>query len=165
MKKDQERIITLDIYTDGSSKSIGSTRFGGWAFIAVKDGNKVYEAADSEQGATNQRMELMAILKALKYAQGVRLPYERVVLYSDSAYAINCYKQQWYASWLMNGWKTTSNKDVINIDLWNQIIPFFENFWYNFEKIEGHSGVVWNELCDKLAQTEAEKLKKKWRGK
>ena len=164
MRKD-ELVITLDIYTDGSSKKIGSTLFGGWAFIVLQNNIQIYRAANSEQGATNQRMELMAILKALRYAQNVRLPYERVIVYSDSAYAINCYKQQWYANWMMNGWKTAGNKDVVNSDLWNQIIPFFDNFWYNFEKIEGHSGVVWNELCDKLAQEEAEKIKKKWRGK
>lgn len=163
MKKD-EQVITLDIYTDGSSKKIGSTLFGGWAFIVIQDNKEIYRAANSEQGATNQRMELMAILKALDYARSIRRPHERVIIYSDSAYAINCYKQQWYITWVSNGWRNSNNKDVANQDLWIKIIPYFDIFWYNFEKVEGHAGDYWNEECDKEAQQEAENLKIKWRG-
>lgn len=163
MRKD-ELVITLDIYTDGSSKKIGSTLFGGWAFIVLQNNIQIYRAANSEQGATNQRMELTAILKALQYAQSIRRPHERVVIYSDSAYAINCYKQRWYLNWVTNGWQNSNKKDVVNQDLWMKIIPFFDNFWYNFEKVEGHADIYWNEECDKDAQREADNLKRKWRG-
>lgn len=164
MKKINESIINLEIYTDGSSKKIGTALFGGWAFLVLRGGEKIYWAADSEQGATNQRMELTAILKALEYAHENRRPSERVIIYSDSAYAINCYKQQWYLNWINNNWKNSQKKDVANQDLWRQIIPYYDSFWYNFYKVEGHSGIQWNEECDKLAQQEANNLKLKWRG-
>ena len=164
-RRSNEHIIPLDIYTDGSLKKIGSTAFGGWAYIVTQDGKEVCWAAGGENCTTNQRMELKAILEGLKYAKFNRRPNERVTIYSDSAYAINCYRQQWYVNWQSNGWRNANKQSVANQDLWIQIIPFFENFWYDFCKVEGHAGIFWNEECDKHAQYEAEQLKHKWRGK
>ena len=160
----KQGLIPIEIYTDGSSKNIKGTRFGGWAFIVVKDGQEILHVADGENLATNQKMELVAIMNALKYAASVRQPYEHVMIYSDSAYAINCYKNQWYLNWQSNGWRNAKNQDVANKEIWYEIVPFFENPWYAFYKVEGHNGVFWNEKCDKLAQREAERLKLKWRG-
>ena len=164
-RRSKEKIINLEIYTDGSLKKLGrSMTFGGWAFIVVKDSKKIYTAAGDEYGTTNQRMELKAICNALEYASSVRQPNEKVIIYSDSAYAINCYLQEWYVSWLENGWINSSKKPVANQDLWYKIIPYFDNFWYDFKKVDGHSGVFWNEECDKMAQDSAEQLKINWRG-
>ena len=138
--------------------------FGGWAFIVTQDSKEIYYAHDSEYNTTTQRMELTAILKALEYAQKNRKPHEKVIIYSDSAYAINCYLQEWYLKWETNGWLNIKKEEVANKDLWLKIIPFFDNFWYDFRKVKGHSNVIWNEECDKLAQQAAEKLKKNWRG-
>ena len=165
-KRSKEKIINLEVYTDGSLKKVGNTMtFGGWSFIVTKDNEKLFEAAGGECGTTNQRMELEAIRNALKYASSIRRPNEKVVIYSDSAYAINCYLQEWYVNWLANGWMNANKKPVANQDLWYEIIPYFDNFWYNFKKVSGHSGVYWNEECDKLAQTYAEHLRINWRGK
>ena len=164
-RRSKERIINIEIYTDGSLKKQGrSSTFGGWAFIVVQGNTKIYFDSGSEYDTTNQRMELQAISEALKYAQKIRRGSEKVVIYSDSAYAVNCYLQEWYINWLENGWVNSQKKEVANKDLWLEIIPYFDNFWYNFRKVDGHSGVYWNEECDKLAQSEAEKLKLNWRG-
>lgn len=165
-RRSKERIPSLDIYTDGSLKRSGQTmRFGGWAFIATNDNQKIHEAAGSEYGTTNQRMELEAIRQALFYASSHRRPNEKVIIYSDSAYAINCYLNEWYINWQANGWYNSQNKPVANQDLWEDIVPYFDNFWYEFRKVDGHSGNYWNEECDDLAQATAEGLRINWRGK
>ncbi len=162
--RSKEKVIELEVYTDGSCKKINySTTFGGWAFIVIRDGQKIYEAAGSENPSSNQRMELKAILEGLKYAASIRRPNEKVVIYSDSAYAINCYHQDWYIRWLENGWLNINKQPVANMDLWVEIVPYFDNFWYDFRKVKGHSNVFWNEECDKKAQEQAEEKKYQWR--
>lgn len=161
----KEHVLNIEIYTDGSLKKVGiNNTFGGWAFIVVKDSKKIYYDSGSEHGTTNQRMELQAIYEALKYATSIRRNCDKVIIYSDSAYAINCYQQEWYIGWQANGWINSKGQDVANRDLWEKIIPFFDNFWYTFRKVPGHSGVFWNEECDELAQTAADKLKRTWQG-
>lgn len=164
-KHSKERVINLEVYTDGSLKKTGAqSTFGGWAYIVIQDNKKLYFASGNEPNTTNQRMELIAIKEALNYVKTVRRNSEKVIIYSDSAYAINCYLQEWYVNWQANGWRNANKKEVANQDLWREIIPFFDNFWYDFRKVEGHAGNYWNEECDKLAQNEADKLKKTWRG-
>ena len=160
----KERVPKLEIYTDGSCKKLGTVTFGGWAFVVVHDSECLYQAFGAEDMTTNQRMELTAIANALEYAQSVRRHVERVCIYSDSAYAINCFDQEWYVQWLENGWHTSSGKDVANVDLWQKIIPFFDNYWYTFSKVPGHKDCYWNIRVDELAQNEAEKRKVNWRG-
>lgn len=159
-KRSKERIMTLDIYTDGSLKRNGTTTYGGWAFVATRDGSCIKECGGNEANTTNQRMELKAICEALKFASSAREPHERVIIHSDSAYAINCYLEEWYINWEANGWINSTKKPVANQDLWLLIVPYFDNFWYSFEKVEGHSGNFWNEKSDELAQAHAAALKK-----
>ena len=164
-RRSKEHLIGLEIYTDGSLKKVGQTMtFGGWAFIASRDNHLLHRAAGSEYSTTNQRMELQAIAEALKYASTARRKNERVIIYSDSAYAINCYLKEWYITWQNNGWINSNGNPVANQDLWYSIVPYFDNFWYDFKKVSGHSGVYWNEECDELAQSAADGLKKNWRG-
>lgn len=162
--RSKERVLPVEIYTDGSLKKIGNKAFGGWSFIVVKDTKEQFIDSGSENDTTNQRMELTAILKALKYIQEHRKKSEKVILYSDSAYFVNCFLQEWYLKWQSNGWINSTGNDVANKDLWLEIIPFFDNFWYDFRKIEGHSGNYWNERADELAQKQAELSKQNWRG-
>ena len=164
-KRSLSQIAKLEIYTDGSCKKLGSkTTFGGWSFIALRDGVRIYETAGSEYGTTNQRMELLAIRNALEFAQKNRQPNEEVIIYSDSAYAINCYTQEWYTTWQRNGWLNSKGEDVANQDLWIEIIPYFDNFWYHFCKVKGHGTNCWNNLCDNMAQDAAQELKDNFRG-
>lgn len=161
----KQKIIPIEIYTDGSLKKTGqNSTFGGWAFIVTQDAQKIYYNFGNEYNTTNQRMELVAIANALDYAKSIRQENEKVIIYSDSAYAINCYLQEWYINWQVNGWRNANKKEVANQDLWQRIIPYFDNFWYDFRKVKGHANNFWNEECDQLAQSEAERLKKNWRG-
>ena len=164
-RRSKERIVDLEIYTDGSLRRVGKEMtFGAWGFIVVQDGNKIYEASGSEYGTTNQRMELEAIVQALQYIVTIRRPNERVAIYSDSAYAINCYLQEWYVKWQENGWVNSKKENVANRDQWQKIIPYFDNFWYTFDKVPAHSGLYWNEKCDTLVQQATDRLKSTWRG-
>ena len=158
-------LAQLEIYTDGSCKKLGTkSTFGGWSFIALRGGERIYEVAGSEYGTTNQRMELLAIRNALEFAQKNRHPNENVIIYSDSAYAINCYAQEWYVGWQYNGWVNAKGEDVKNQDLWIDIVPYFDNYWYHFQKVQGHGNNYWNNECDRLAQIESQKLKDSFRG-
>lgn len=163
-RRSKEKLITAEVYTDGSLKKLGKSTFGGWAFTVVRDGKEIYTTCGSEADTTNQRMELTAVLEALKYINENRHPNEKVVVYSDSAYIINCYSQDWYITWERNGWVNAQKKDVANRDLWEQIIPYFDNYWYYFTKVPGHAGNYWNEYCDSNAQRMADSLKLRWRG-
>ena len=163
-RRSKEKILPLEIYTDGSLKKRGNQTFGGWSFIAVQDSEQVEARAGSEKDTTNQRMELTAIAEALKYASTARRVNEKIIIHSDSAYAINCYRQGWYHNWMVNGWVNSKGEPVANQDLWYQIIPYFDNFWYEFRKVAGHAGNYWNECCDDLAQAQSEALKQEYRG-
>lgn len=164
-RRSREKIIPLEIYTDGSLKKMGKNlTFGGWAFYAVRDGCNFFHDSGGCAMTTNQRMELQAIYEALLFAQKFRNRSEKVIIYSDSAYAVNCYLQEWYIKWQDNGWLNANKEPVANKDLWMKIVPFFDNFWYTFRKVDGHKGVYWNERCDELAQQEADKQKINWRG-
>lgn len=161
----KQKLIALEIYTDGSLKRIGQLMtFGAWGFVVVQDGKEIYEASGSEYGTTNQRMELEAIVQALQYISTIRRPNEKVMVYSDSAYAINCYLQDWYVKWQENGWVNSKKENVANRDQWQKIIPYFENFWYSFSKVQGHASNYWNNKCDEIVQREADLLKQAWRG-
>lgn len=159
------RVPTIEIYTDGSSKSSGAQRFGGWAFLVVEDNNASYMEHGAEMDATNQQMELMAVAKALEYISQKRRHEEQIIIYSDSAYIVNCYLQHWYENWEQNYWRTSAGKPVANTDLWSRIIPYFKSYWYDFRKVAGHKGIVWNEKCDKAAQFEADYIKHHWEGR
>lgn len=163
-KRSKEHVLPIEIYTDGSLKKFGQKMtFGGWAYVVVQDQKEIYYASDCEENTTNQRMELTAIAEALDYIKQNRRTSEKVIIYSDSAYIINCYLQEWYINWQHNGWKTSNKTDVANQDLWRRIIPYFDNFWYDFRKVAGHAGNYWNEFCDTLAQNESNKLKERRR--
>lgn len=159
-----KKIIPYRIYTDGSSKKIGNQLFGGWSFVVTYDEQVVYKDCGGEIGATNQQMEMTAIANALESIKKHIKPKDEVIIYSDSAYCINCYLQEWWKKWLVNGWVNAKKEPVKNQELWRRIIPHFENPHFLFTKVLGHSGNYFNEMCDDLAQREAEDLKKNWRG-
>ena len=164
-RRSNEQLAKLEIYTDGSCKKFGSKKtFGGWCFIALRGGERIYEYADGEEDTTNQRMELLAIRNALEFANKNRHPSESVIIYSDSAYAINCYQQEWYLNWQQNGWTNAKGEEVKNQDLWADIIPYFDNFWYHFSKVKAHDKNFWNNECDRLAQLRAQTLKENYNG-
>lgn len=141
-----------EIYCDGATSSNGAIDApGGWAYVILKDGLIISQNSGGEKGTTNQRMELTAALKACEEVEALD-GFATVKLYSDSAYLINCYKQNWWKSWRVNGWKNSKKQAVANQDLWEKLIYFFMKApGYDFIKVKGHAGNVCNELVDKMA--------------
>lgn len=132
----------LHVYTDGACS--GTPGPGGWAW-AVR-GHSGVEGYGSHPSTTNQRMEMTAVLEALKALRG-----DKVLIVSDSAYVVNCFKAEWYVRWRANGWRTAGNKPVANQDIWEPLIELGLAYAAKFEHIRGHAGDVMNEYVDKLA--------------
>ena len=139
----------IDLYTDGACS--GNPGVGGYGGILMYRGvEREYSGVDAN--TTNNRMEITAVIEGLKM---LKEPCE-VHIYSDSAYLVNCYIQRWYKGWQQFGWYNSKNEPVKNQDLWEELIPCFENLHYSFIKIKGHSKDRWNDRVDKLAQAAAE---------
>ena len=139
-------------YTDGATSKNGSENApGGWAFVCSPNGIEAIATDwDYVEDATNNICELLAVINACKYAEeNNKLP---AVIYSDSAYIVNCYKQRWFQIWQSNGWRNSKKEPVKNRELWEELIPFFENWDFTFEKVKGHAGIELNEMADKLAR-------------
>ena len=148
----------MNIYTDGSTRGNGTENsYGGWAFVME---NGYYESG-AEANTTNNRMELTAALKALSYMATEHFDKfcNGVTIYTDSAYLYNCWKDNWWKSWLNNDWKNSKKQPVQNQDLWEKLIPFFILDNVTFEKVKGHNGHHFNELADQYATGAADKLK------
>ncbi|MBX6353120.1 MAG: ribonuclease HI [Thermoflavifilum sp.] len=135
----------VDIYTDGACS--GNPGPGGWAAVLIH-GKHVKEISGGERDTTNQRMELRALLEALRC---LKLSCD-VTIYSDSAYLVNCFRQRWYETWRRNGWRNSKGDPVQNRDLWEALLAEAERHRLRFEKVKGHAGVRWNERCDELAR-------------
>lgn len=133
------------VYTDGACS--GNPGPGGWAAILMYNGH-MKELSGGESHTTNQRMEIMAVLEALR---GLKEPC-KVIVHSDSAYVINCFKQKWYVSWQKNGWRNSKGDPVQNRDLWEPLLVEVGRHNVLFEKVKGHAGVEFNERCDVLAR-------------
>ena len=146
-----------EVYTDGATSKNGTKDApGGWAYVIIKEGKIIKSDSGGEKGTTNQRMELTAALRACEVIEEID-SFATVKIYSDSAYLINCYKQNWWKNWRCNGWKNSKKEPVANQDLWEGIIPFFMRApGYDFIKVKGHAGnetvhSYWNDYVDKMA--------------
>ncbi|ACF10994.1 Ribonuclease H [Chlorobaculum parvum NCIB 8327] len=136
---------TITIYTDGACS--GNPGKGGWGALLMY-GNTRKEISGYDPATTNNRMEMMAAIRAL---EALKEPC-RVELYSDSAYLVNAMNQGWLKRWLKNGWKTASKKPVENIDLWQEIVKLTTLHRVTFHKVKGHSDNQYNNRCDELAR-------------
>lgn len=132
------------IYTDGACS--GNPGPGGWAGILLYGGKKK-EISGGEGDTTNNRMELMAAIKALEQ---LKEPC-RVRLHTDSAYLANCMQQGWHVKWAQKGWMR-NGKPVKNRDLWERLIALGEQHQVEYIKVKGHSDDEWNNRCDELAR-------------
>lgn len=142
-----EKII---IYCDGAcSNNQQKENRGGWGAVLLFKG-KVKEISGAERNTTNNRMELLACIKALEAVKNRTLPVE---VFTDSAYLANCLLQKWYRRWQRNGWQTAGKKAVENKDLWLRLLALKEKFpRIAFQKVAGHSNVTLNERADQLAR-------------
>ena len=136
----------VDIYTDGAC--IGNPGPGGWAFIITyKNGHIIKEFSGSENHTTNNRMELTAAIKAIKYFKKKTI----INMYTDSKYLKDGITV-WIKKWKLNSWKTYSKKNVKNSDLWKLLDERVENHKINWVWVQSHNNDILNEKADMLAK-------------
>ncbi len=140
------------IYTDGACS--GNPGAGGWGAVLFYKGSKK-EISGFDPNTTNNQMELTAAIKALNC---LKEPCE-VELYSDSAYLVNAFLEDWVTKWQLNGFKSSNKKPVQNADLWQQIIELNNIHKIKWIKVKGHADNVYNNRCDELATGEISKHK------
>lgn len=153
--------MKFEIYCDGSTRGNGyENSVGAWAWLVHEGENVIHTGYEAEKDTTNQRMELTAAAEALEYVMHeLACPFDKVVVYTDSAYLHNCYVQKWYKNWEANGWKNAKKQPVANQDLWERLVKYFEYPEVEFVKVKGHAGNHYNEIVDTMAQTASQKLK------
>jgi ribonuclease HI len=133
------------LFTDGASK--GNPGKGGWGAVVAGNG-KVVELGGAEGHTTNNRMELMAALRGLQHAKS--LPPGPRILRTDSSYVINGITK-WVHGWQKNGWQTKEKKDVLNKDLWSDLVEAASGQQVAWEYVGGHVGIAGNERVDTIA--------------
>lgn len=132
------------IFSDGASR--GNPGKGGWGAI-IKTGDSVKEVGGFEDETTNNRMEMRALLEALRSIADYQ---GKVTVNTDSSYLING-MTQWVKNWKINNWQTRQNTEVLNRDLWEELDRLSVGKILSFNHIEGHVGIPANERADKIA--------------
>ncbi len=134
----------ITVFTDGACS--GNPGPGGWGWAVAPDGEP--KASGGEQTTTNQRMELYAVLDAIRVLGADGSPVDVV---SDSTYVVNCFRDRWFDGWRRRGWKNSKGQPVANDDLWRPLIDLVEAGDVTFRWVKGHSGDPMNDLVDGLA--------------
>ena len=139
---------TIEIFTDGACS--GNPGAGGWGAI-LRYGTIEKELSGGDNDTTNNRMELTAVIEALK---ALKKECE-ITIYTDSRYVMDGV-QQWLPNWKRNDWRTTNKKSPVkNIDLWQELDSLLGQHKINWRWVKGHNGHPENERVDKLARDEA----------
>lgn len=139
-------LVPTTAYTDGACS--GNPGPGGWAWAVPgpRGASDARWASGAEARTTNQRMEIMAALRALEALDGP------VVVVSDSTYVVNCFKARWWVRWEANGWRNSKREEVANQDLWRPLVAEVRRRGdVRFTWVKGHSGDPLNDLVDRLA--------------
>lgn len=137
---------TVTIFTDGACS--GNPGPGGFGAVIIY-GETRREISDGFKLTTNNRMEILAVIEALKI---LRQPCN-VNLYSDSKYVVDAIKKGWLIKWQKNNWLRNKSQPVSNIDLWQNLLPLLQFHNVNFIWVKGHNDNQENERCDYLARS------------
>ena len=137
----------IKIYTDGSC--LENPGNGGWAAIINSDGN-IKKISGNEKNTTNNRMELMATISALKEISS----NEDIEIYTDSQY-VKLGITEWINNWLKNNWQTSKKEDVKNKDLWLELYNLDKSLNVKWNWVKAHAGNPLNEEVDLLAKKAA----------
>ena len=137
------RIEPVRIYTDGACK--GNPGPGGWGALLLYRGHEK-EIYGSDPVTTNNRMELRAVIEALRMLKGP----SRVEIYTDSSY-VQQGMSSWLGKWKAQGWKTADRKAVKNEDLWRELDELARAHQVSWNWVRGHAGHPENERADRLA--------------
>jgi len=150
----------LRIYTDGGCS--GNPGPGGWAYVMVM---KTFQSAQiismdkgAERETTNNKMELTAIIRALRALKAMTDVPGKAAVFTDSQYAQKGITE-WIHTWKRNSWKTSGKKPVKNRDLWEELDELASQFSVKWEWVKGHAGNEYNELCDTMTQEAIAEIK------
>ena len=143
---------TITIYTDGACS--GNPGPGGWGAILEWQGHQK-ELSGGEAQTTNNRMELTAVLTALSLLKEPCI----VELYSDSKYVVDAIDKGWLYGWQKKGWIKADKKPVLNVDLWQQLLPLLARHNVRLHWVKGHAENEKNNRCDQLAVAESKKFR------
>ena len=141
----------IEIFTDGACK--GNPGPGGWCAILRYNGVEKM-ISGGEKDTTNNRMELSAVLFALK---ALKEPCH-ITLQSDSKYVLDSLSKGWVYGWQKKGWKKSDGKPALNVDLWQPLLTEIAKHEMEYVWIKGHAGHPENERCDAQAVIESEKF-------
>ena len=145
MSAPREHIV---VFTDGAAS--GNPGPGGWGAVIVTPDGHLTELGGGAPHTTNNRMELMAAIAALQHVAPDRA---RVAIYTDSSYVINGITQ-WVWGWQRRGWKTSEGSDVLNRELWEQLLTLVNTHGrsrLSWHWVRGHDGTAGNERVDQIA--------------
>ena len=132
------------IYTDGACS--GNPGTGGWGAVIIDEENNQIELSGSEKSTTNNRMELLAPIKALKKIK----EEANITIFTDSTYLKNGISE-WIKKWEINGWKSANKKPIKNKDLWQELNKLTQKKDITWKWVKAHAGNPLNELADQLA--------------
>lgn len=134
----------VEIHTDGAC--LGNPGPGGYG-VVLRYGDRRKELSGGYRRTTNNRMELLAVIKAL---EALTQPCQ-VVLHSDSRYVVDAMERGWARQWQANGWRRNRQEKALNPDLWETLLQLCARHAVEFRWVRGHSGNAENERCDRLA--------------
>ncbi|MGV2826774.1 ribonuclease HI [Myxosarcina sp. GI1(2024)] len=139
-----EQLKRVTIYTDGACT--GNPGVGGYGAVLIY-GEHRKEIAGGYQLTTNNRMEMMAAIAALKALKNKCA----VTLYSDSKYIVDAVNKGWARRWQANGWQRNKKEKAKNPDLWQELLNLCKQHEVEFVWVKGHAGIAENERCDAIA--------------
>jgi ribonuclease HI len=143
----------LKIYTDGGCS--GNPGPGGWAFVIIMQtfqGEQIIaQNKGSQEITTNNKMELIAVIEALRELKKNNDAPKRISVYTESQYGQKG-MTEWILKWKRNSWRTSDKKPVKNRELWTELDLLASDFSVNWEWVKGHAGNKYNELCDSMTQ-------------
>lgn len=140
------------VYTDGACS--GNPGPGGWAALLIWNG-KEKSLSGGEPHTTNNRMEMRAVIEALKK---LKKPCH-VKIHSDSSLIINTFKQGWINNWQKKGWRKADKKPVENRDLWEEMLDAMKPHRVDWIKVKGHADNELNNRVDGLAVKASKKYR------
>lgn len=147
----------IHMYSDGAARG-NPNGPGGYGTVVMymsddeKTTEKVEEFTEGFKLTSNNRMELMGVIAGL---ESLKEPCE-VTVWSDSKYVVDAFNKFWINNWLVNGWLTSTKKEVKNIDLWKRLLEAKKPHKVKFIWVKGHDGIADNERCDYLATSSAD---------
>ena len=145
----------VDIFTDGGCS--GNPGPGGWAYVALSDGQMISYSSGGEAQTTNNKMELQAVIHAIEDVS--LLGAGKLTISTDSQYVKNGITT-WINNWKRNGWRTSSKDPVKNRELWEELDKLNAEHNIQWNWVKGHAGIKYNEMCDSLVRQEMEKFLK-----